>query len=86
MKEHLNNRAQEEAKYLIKTQKTIREVAKYFHLSKSTVHKDLQERLEKISPFLFNQVRPILITHIKTRHIKGGESTKLKYLQKQESE
>lgn len=69
-----------EANYMIDTKKTIRELAKVFNVSKSTVHKDLQERLLIINYNLYKNVNLILKDHIKTRHIKGGESTKKKYL------
>ncbi len=83
MNEFLNDRVKQEANYIINTKETIREVAKYFHLSKSTIHKDLQERLRKISPSLYRKVRIILNKHLDERHIKGGEMTKQKYLIKQ---
>lgn len=79
------SRVKEEAKYLITTKNTIREAAKYFGLSKSTIHKDMQERLKDVSPTLYNKVRIILDHHLETRHIKGGETTKQKYLKKQAS-
>ena len=85
MNKNLCSRVKEEAKYLIKTKKTIREIAEHFGLSKSTIHKDMQERLIGISPDLFTQVRRILNEHLEIRHIKGGETTKQKYLKKQAS-
>ena len=68
------------AYYIIKTKKTIREIADVFSVSKSTVHKDLHERLLEIDPILYNEVDSILKYHIDIRHIRGGESTKKKYL------
>ncbi len=85
MSQYLVNRVKEEAKYLIHTKKTIREIAEYFKISKSTVHKDMQERLIKISPQLFQKVREILTEHLEMRHIKGGEKTRQKFLNKQVS-
>lgn len=79
MNKYIENRVLKEATYLLETNKTIREIAKIFSLSKSTVHKDLQERLPKIHPTLNNQVLEILNEHLNTRHIKGGEATKRKY-------
>lgn len=73
-------RVKEEANYMIKTKKTIREIASIFHVSKSTVHKDLHERLKEIDKLLFFNVDEILKEHMSIRHIKGGESTKQKYL------
>ena len=85
MNRSIKNRVLEEAKYIVYTKKTIREVANYFHLSKSTIHKDIQERLYPINPSLYHKVCLILKEHIKERHIKGGERTKQKYLKKQAS-
>ena len=70
----------EEANYIIETGKTVRELASIFNVSKSTVHKDLHERLLEIDPILYNEVDSILKYHIDIRHIRGGESTKKKYL------
>lgn len=72
-------RVVDEAKYIIDTKKTIREIAVVFNVSKSTVHKDLHERLIDIDYNLFEQVDSILKYHIDVRHIRGGESTKNKY-------
>lgn len=68
-----------EADYMIETGKTIREIAKYFKMSKSTVHKDLHERLGKIDKPRNEKVKKILDYHIQIRHVRGGESTKRKY-------
>lgn len=68
-----------EANYMLDTKKTIRELAKIFNVSKSTVHKDLHERLVDIDYKLFEQIDGILNYHIDVRHIRGGESTKKKY-------
>ena len=73
-------RVLKEAEYILKTGYTIREIATYFHVSKSTVHKDLHERLKKIDKEIFDQVDLILKYHTDIRHIRGGESTKKKYL------
>lgn len=85
MNKSLVKRVKEEGIYLIRTKKTIREVAEHFELSKSTIHKDMQERLIKISPELFKEVRIILQEHLEVRHLKGGEKTKQKFLKKQAS-
>jgi len=68
-----------EADYILKTKQTIREIANIFNVSKSTVHKDLHERLALLNVNLFNEVDSILKYHIDIRHIRGGESTKKKY-------
>lgn len=69
----------DEANYMLKTKKTIREIAKVFNVSKSTVHKDLHERLLDINFDLFSEIDTILKYHIDVRHIRGGQSTKKKY-------
>ena len=85
MNKLLKDRVLEEANYIVNTKKTIREVADYFHLSKSTIHKDIQERLPNVSPILYHNVRFILEEHLLERHIRGGDATKQKYLKKQVS-
>ncbi len=69
----------EEANYMLDTKNTIREIAKVFNVSKSTVHKDLHERLADIDLSLYESIDSILKYHINIRHIRGGESTKKKY-------
>lgn len=76
---NINNRVLEEARYLIKTEDTIRTLAKVFQVSKSTVHKDLHERLLKIDKNLYIEVDKILKYHTDIRHLRGGEATKQKY-------
>ena len=76
----IKKRVIKEANYIINTKQTIRSLADTFNISKSTVHKDLRERLKIIDINKYNKIKLIMDEHIKTRHIKGGESTKLKYL------
>ena len=76
----IEKRVLEEAEYMLKTKQTIRELSKIFKVSKSTVHKDLHERLIKIDKELSEKIDKILKYHIDIRHIRGGESTKRKYL------
>lgn len=64
---------------MIDTGKTVREIAKEFRVSKSTVHKDLHERLEKIDKNLYKEVQSVLLYHTNIRHLRGGQSTKKKY-------
>ena len=64
------------ANHIIDTKETIRETSKKFNISKSTVHKDLQERLYQIDINKYNIIKQIMNEHIETRHIKGGESTR----------
>ena len=77
---YINKRVLEEANYIIQTGKTVREIASLFKESKSTVHKDLHERLLKIDKEKYKNVEDILKYHIDIRHIRGGESTRKKYL------
>lgn len=75
----IEERAIELAHYIIDSKDTVRGAAKKFGISKSTVHKDVSERLKKINPDLANQVRVILDENKAERHIRGGMATKLKY-------
>ena len=80
MNSQIHTRVCEEAVHIINTKDTIRKTAQKFHVSKSTVHKDLNERLSHINMQLYESILKILKEHIETRHIKGGESTRIKYL------
>lgn len=77
---YINKRVIDEASRMIETEKTIREIAKEFHVSKSTVHKDLQERLKKLNKIKYEEIEKILKFHTDIRHIRGGNSTKIKYM------
>lgn len=79
MKEHIEERTVELAKYIIENKCTVRQAAKKFGISKSTVHKDITERLFQINPSLANSAKEIMLDHKQTRHIRGGMATKLKY-------
>lgn len=72
------------AHYIIETKDTVRSTAKRFGVSKSTVHKDVSERLLKINPALAREVREILDENKSERHLRGGMATKLKYLKEKE--
>ncbi len=80
------NRTLKEAKYIIRTGATIRETAEKMKVSKSTVYKDVTERLWGIDEELAIKVRKILNWHVEVRHIRGGEATRLKYLKLKEKE
>lgn len=80
--DYITKRVLSESSYVINYNKTIREVASIFNISKSSVHKDLSIRLRYIDKDIYNSVKKIFESHINLRHIKGGESTKRKYLQK----
>ena len=79
MTEDLEKRARELAVYLIERRTTIRDAAKHFSVSKSTVHKDLTERLDKIDADLRKKVKAVLDVNLNERHIRGGTATKEKY-------
>jgi len=68
------------AKYIIKTKATVRQAAKVFNISKSTVHIDVTKRLARISPSLTKEVYEVLQENKAVRHIRGGNATKEKYL------
>ena len=76
---NISKRVLDEAVYMIDTKKTIREIAKVFNVSKSTVHIDLNRRLKHINSNIYNDVKKILNYHLEVRHIRGGESTRKKY-------
>lgn len=78
----IEERAINLAQYIINSKDTVRGAAKKFCISKSTVHKDITERLIKINPILAREVREILDENKAERHIRGGMATKLKYLKK----
>ena len=75
----IDERAIELAHYIIDSKDTVRGAAKKFGISKSTVHKDVSERLKRINPSLAREVRRILDENKAERHIRGGMATKLKY-------
>ncbi len=68
------------ARYIIESEATVRQAAKKFGVSKSTVHKDVSDRLQYISPVLAKEVRKVLDVNKAERHIRGGQATKEKYL------
>lgn len=80
MDKYIIDRIYQEVEEILTTKQTIREIAKKSGVSKSTVHKDLKERLLELDKEKHEQVSLIFQEHIETRHIRGGESTKKKYL------
>lgn len=72
------------AEYVIENGATVRRTAQHFGISKSTVHKDLSYKLKYINPALYSQVKEILDINKSERHLRGGEATRKKYLQKRE--
>lgn len=81
-KKEIEERAINLAQYIIDSKDTVRGAAKKFCISKSTVHKDVTERLLPINPILAKEVRNILDENKAERHIRGGMATKLKYMKK----
>jgi len=82
MADTIEQRACELAVYMIETGATVRNAAKKFGISKSTVHKDLSQRLPMCNHYLYDQVRKVLEQNKAERHIRGGLATKEKYLHK----
>ncbi len=80
MKDYIEERAVSIANYIIENNATVRQTAKAFGVSKSTVHKDVTDRLAQINPTLATQARKVLDVNKSERHIRGGMATKEKYL------
>ena len=79
MKDYIEERAVEVAEFIIENNATVRQAAKKFGISKSTVHKDCTERLQQIHPTLAKEVRTVLEVNKQERHIRGGMATRRKY-------
>ena len=84
MNKYITKRVNDIADYIIETKNTIRITAKVFGISKSTVHKDLKERLISINKNKYEEIKKIMNEHIETRHIKGGASTRQLFLKKRQ--
>jgi len=82
MKEYISNRVVSAAKYLLTTGATVRSCAKEFSVSKTTIHKDMRERLAHIDPELALRVSRVLDTNRRERHLRGGLATRNKYANK----
>ena len=80
MKSYIEERAVEIAKYIIDNNATVRQTAKQFGISKSTVHKDVTERLSQVNPTLAREARKVLDVNKSERHIRGGLAMREKYL------
>ena len=81
MKAYIEERVLGIANYILETGATVRSAAGKFKISKSTVHKDVTERLGELNPALARQVRPVLQKNMDERHIRGGEATRKRYCQ-----
>jgi len=79
LKDYIEERVLDVAKYIIDSKATIRKTAKVFGVSKSTIHKDMTERLPKINPVIATDAKNILDFNKAERHIRGGKATKMKY-------
>ena len=79
MKDYIEERAIDIANYIIENNATVRQTAKQFGISKSTVHKDVTERLMQVNPALAKEARKVLDVNKSERHIRGGMATKEKY-------
>lgn len=80
MKDYIEERVLEVAAYVLETGSTVRNAASHFKISKSTIHKDLVERLHEINPILAEDVKHVLDNNKAERHIRGGLATRQKYL------
>lgn len=80
MHDYIYQRVLEISDYILKTEATVRQVARNFGVSKSTVHKDVTERLPQINRHLAHQIKKILDKNKAERHLRGGEATRRKYL------
>ena len=83
MKGYIEERAVKTAEYIIETKATVRQTARKFGVSKSTVHKDVAERLKYVDPQLYKRVKTVLEINKAQRHIRGGLATREKYLHEQ---
>lgn len=79
MKDYIEERAVTLANYIIENNATVRKTASVFHISKSTVHKDVSERLGRINTTLAKRVNEVLLENKAERHIRGGMATREKY-------
>ena len=82
MKDYIEERAVAVANFIVSSNSTVRETAKRFGISKSTVHKDITDRVEKLDPDLARSVRKVLEVNKAERHIRGGLATREKYLRR----
>lgn len=79
MQNYIRKRAVKVAQHILQTSDTVRQTAEVFGISKSTVHKDVAERLPRISQEMANQVKDVLDKNKAERHLRGGEATRKKY-------
>ncbi len=82
MRLSIDNRTLEIAEYIVKTHCTVRAASKKFGIAKSTIHKDITNRLPILNNNMYQEVRKVFDNNFKERHLRGGESTKRMYLMK----
>ncbi len=85
MRDYIRKRVVDVSLYIVKTKATVRQAATVFGVSKSTIHKDVTERLPRINQELADQVKKVLELNKSERHIRGGEATRRKYSGKRSS-
>ncbi len=86
MRDYIEARVLEIAEYVLATNATVRRCATRFGVSKTTVHKDMRERLPRVCPALAAPVARVLLFNKLDRHIRGGDATRLKYLRRKQAE
>ena len=79
MRQDIRERCVRLGRYILRTGATVRQTAKQFHLSKSSVHKDVHERLRQVHPELYEEVRAVLSYHRAVRHLRGGAATRRRW-------
>ena len=79
---HTSSRCRMLGRYIVEKEATVRSAASYFGISKSTIHKDVTEILKRADPALYEEVKAVLEEHKLIRHLRGGEATRQKYLEK----
>ncbi len=79
MKEYIEKRVYEICDHIIDKKATVRSAAKEFHISKSSVHKDVTERISELNPEIARYVKEVLDSNMAVRHLRGGEATRRKY-------
>lgn len=84
MRQDIQDRCVRLGRYIVKTGATVRQAAKVFDMSKSSVHKDLQQRLKSVHPGLYEEVQAVLSYHHAVRHIRGGAATRRRWLMMKE--
>ena len=85
MKDYIEERVLHVAQHIVDSGDTVRQAAKVFRVSKSTVHKDLDERLPELDADLYQRAQAVLLKNKAERHLRGGEATRDKYSEKRKA-